>query len=45
MSTKKRQRFSPAQKVVIVRRHLLEEVPVSDLCDEHGIHPTIEVDP
>ena len=41
MSTKKRQRFSPAQKVVIVRRHLLEEVPVSDLCDEHGIHPTM----
>jgi transposase-like protein len=23
-----------------VRRHLLENVPVSDLCDEYGIHAT-----
>ena len=28
------------QKVTIVRRHLLENVPVSDLCDEFGIHTT-----
>ena len=41
MSTRKRQRLSPEQKVAIVRQHLLEEVPVSDLCDEHGIHPTM----
>ena len=41
MSTKKRQRFSPEQKVAIVRRRLIEQVPVSDLCDEHGIHPTV----
>jgi len=34
-------RHLPAdQKVAIVRRHLLEGVPVSDLCDEFGIHPT-----
>ena len=26
--------------MAIVRRHLLEKVPVSDLCDELGIHPT-----
>jgi len=26
--------------VAIVRRHLLEGVPVSDLCDELGIHAT-----
>jgi len=41
MSTKKRQHFSPEQKVAIVRRRLIEQVPVSDLCDEHGIHPTV----
>ena len=41
MSTRKRQHFSPEQKVAIVRRHLLKEVPVSNLCDEHGIHPTV----
>ena len=41
MSTRKQRRFSPEQKVAIVRRHLLEQVPVSDLCDEQGIHPTV----
>jgi transposase-like protein len=38
MSTRKC--FTPEQKVAIVRRHLLEDVPVSDLCDEYGIHAT-----
>ena len=41
MSTRRQRRFSPEQKVAIVRRHLLEQVPVSDLCDQHGIHPTV----
>ena len=41
MSTRQRRHVSPEQKVAIVRRHLLEQVPVSDLCDEHGIHPTL----
>ena len=36
----KRKHLTPEQKVLIVRRHLLENVAVSDLCDEHGIHPT-----
>ena len=36
----KRQYLSGLQKVAIVRRHLLEQVPVSDLCDEYGIHAT-----
>jgi transposase-like protein len=26
--------------VTIVRRHLLEDIPISQLCDEYGIHPT-----
>ena len=29
MSTRKRRHFTPEQKVAIVRRHLLEQVPVS----------------
>jgi transposase len=41
MSTSKRKRFSAQQKVAMVRRHLCEGVPVSDLCDEHGMHPTV----
>jgi transposase-like protein len=27
--------------VAILRLHLLEKKPVSDLCDQHGIHPTL----
>ena len=30
--------FSAAEKVVILKKHLVEKVPVSDLCDEHKIH-------
>lgn len=32
---------SPADKVALLRRHLLEHVPVSDLCDEVGIAPSL----
>ena len=35
-----RRQFTPEQKVAIIRRHLIENVPVSDLCDEFGIHAT-----
>jgi len=35
----KRKRFTPEEKVAIIRRHLIENVPVSDLCDEIGVHP------
>jgi transposase len=35
-----RRYFTPEQKVMIVRRHLLENVPVSDLCDEYQIQAT-----
>ena len=41
MSARQRRRFEPAEKVAIVRRHLLEQVPVSDLCDEYGLQPTV----
>lgn len=35
----KRRRFTPEEKISILRRHFLEKVPVSDLCDELGIQP------
>ena len=35
-----RRYFSPEEKVAVVRRHLLESTPVSDLCDECSISPT-----
>ena len=36
---KRRPNFTPSEKVSILRRHLIEKVPVSDLCDEHGLQP------
>jgi len=35
-----RKHLTPEQKLSIVRRHLLEKTPISDLCDEFGIHAT-----
>ncbi len=35
----RRANFTAVEKVAIVREHLLEGVPISDLCDRHGIHP------
>lgn len=37
---KKRVNYTPPEKVAILKRHLLEKVLVSDLCDEIDIHPT-----
>lgn len=36
-----RKQYSPQEKVSILKRHLVEGVPVSDLCDQNGIHPTV----
>ena len=36
-----RRRFTAEQKVAILRRHLLDKVPVSDVCEEHGLNPTV----
>ena len=36
-----RKRFSAEQKAAIVRRHLVDRVAVADVCEEHGIQPTV----
>ncbi|WP_063633241.1 transposase [Singulisphaera acidiphila] len=41
MARKTRKRFTAQEKVAILRLHLLEHVAISDLCDRHGIHPTM----
>ncbi len=41
MSKKTRKRFTPQEKVVILRLHLLEHTPVSDLCDRYCIRPAV----
>jgi len=38
---RKRKNYTPEEKVAILKRHLVEEVPVSDLCDELGLNPTV----
>lgn len=41
MENSSRRHFTPEQKVAILREHLLEHVPISDLCQKHGIQPTL----
>jgi transposase len=38
---KQRKHYTPEEKVAILRRHLVEAVPISDLCDELGLQPTV----
>lgn len=34
-----RRRFGTDQKATILKRYLVDKVPISDLCDEYGIKP------
>ena len=36
-----RRHFTPQEKVAVIRRHLLEGVPISQLCDEMQISPNL----
>ena len=38
---KQRKHYSPEEKVAILRRHLLDKEPISKLCDELGLQPTV----
>jgi len=38
---KQRKDYTAEEKVAILRRHFLEKVPILDLCEEHGLHPTM----
>ncbi len=37
--SKQRRHFPDTEKVAILRRHLIDKIPVSDLCDELDIYP------
>jgi transposase-like protein len=43
MSTSKRSRrhFTTEQKVAILKRHMVDKVPVSDLCNEENLQPSV----
>ncbi len=38
---KSRNQYSADQKVAILRRHLIDRIPIAELCDEYKIHPTM----
>jgi transposase len=35
--TRPRRHFTPEQKVALLREHLIDKVPVSDVCEKHGL--------
>jgi transposase-like protein len=41
MSKTERRQYSGAEKVKILRLHLLEGKPISDVCEQHGINPSL----
>jgi len=41
MSKRSRRQFTTEQKVAILRRHMVDKVPVSDLCNEFGLQPSV----
>jgi transposase-like protein len=38
---KERKHYTAEEKVAVLRRHLLSRVPVSDLCEELNLKPTV----
>ena len=36
-----RRHFTPEQKTQLLRRHLVDKVPVSQLCDQHQLQPSV----
>ena len=44
MSKRQRRHFTPEQKADLLRRHLVDKVPVSDICNELKLQPTVFYD-
>ena len=36
-----RKSYTAEQKVRIIKKHLVDGLPLSDVCDKHGIHPSV----
>jgi transposase len=37
----RRKKYSAQEKVRLLRLHLIEKEPVSDICDRHGLNPNV----
>ena len=38
---RERRNFTGAEKMAILREHLIEKVPISEVCEKHGLQPTV----
>lgn len=38
---RQRRNFSGTEKMAILREHLIEKVPISEVCDKHGLQPAM----
>ena len=38
---RERRNFSGTEKMTILREHLIEKVPISEVCEKHGVQPTL----
>jgi len=38
---KKRHNYAAEEKVTILKRHLVDKIPVSDICDQYNLQPTV----
>ena len=38
---KNRTSYTAQEKVVILRKHLLEKIPISDICEQYKLRPTV----
>lgn len=36
-----RRNFTGAEKLAILREHLIEKLPISDVCQKHGLQPSM----
>jgi transposase-like protein len=44
MSKRQRRHFTPEQKAAILRRHLVDKKPVSEICNEEKLQPSVFYD-
>lgn len=38
---KNRTSYTAQEKVIILRKHLLEKIPISDICEQYELRPTV----
>ena len=41
MARKQRKNYTAEEKVAILKLHLLEQKPISDICDQYNLQPTV----